>query len=207
MYRLFTKFSKVRENTYRGVFSVFKLVLQSNYNQPQTTIDLAKYLARSNLVTSGLTTFDDQPMNYWAWKASFLTAIAGLDLSAGEELDLLSKYLGKKSAEHVRTLQAVNIRHPSAGLLMAWERLEEIYGSPEAIEQALFDKLEIFPKFTTRKPQRLRELAVLIACIQPDTVERPRKCMQCWMSKATAPWHAPSSLTFSKSQGPLTRTH
>ena len=155
--------SAPRQNSYdHSPFSDQRMPYGSSYNQPQTTIDLAKYLARSNLVTSGLTTFDDQPMNYWAWKASFLTAIAGLDLSAGEELDLLSKYLGKESSEQVRRIKAVNIRYPNAGLLMAWERLEEIYGSPEAIEQALFNKLESFPKFTTREPQRLRELTDLL---------------------------------------------
>ncbi|XP_033991975.1 uncharacterized protein LOC117487461 [Trematomus bernacchii] len=135
---------------------------EASYHNPQTTNDLAKYLARSNLVTSGLTTFDDQPMNYWAWKTSFLSAIAGLDLSVGEELDLLCKYLGKESSDQVRRIKAVNIRHPDAGLMMAWERLEEIYGSPEVIEQALFDKLESFTILTNKDPKRLRELADLL---------------------------------------------
>lgn len=69
------------------------------YGHSQTINELAKYLALSQLVTSGLTTYDDQPINYRAWKATFYTAIAGLDLSAGEELNLLMKYLGKKSTQ------------------------------------------------------------------------------------------------------------
>lgn len=40
----------------------------AGYVHPQSTNDLAKYLARSQKVTSGLTTYDDQPINYWAWK-------------------------------------------------------------------------------------------------------------------------------------------
>ena len=56
----------------------------------------------------------------WAWKTSFLTAIAGLGLSSGEELDLQSKYLGKESSEQVRRIKA------DAGLLMAWGRFKEI---------------------------------------------------------------------------------
>ena len=129
----------------------------------QTTNDLAKYLARSHLVTSGLTVYDEQPMNYWSWKMSFHSAIDNLDLSAGEQLDLLTKYLGKESAEQVKRIKSVNIRHPPTGLTMAWERLDELYGSPEAVEQALFGKLENFPKITTKDPQRLRDLADLLS--------------------------------------------
>lgn len=70
-------------------------------------------------------------MNYWAWKTSFQSAIADSDLSAGEELTLLTKYLRKESAEQEsrrikkERIKAVNIRHPPTGLTMAWERLEE----------------------------------------------------------------------------------
>ncbi|KAL6485054.1 hypothetical protein MHYP_G00070990 [Metynnis hypsauchen] len=134
-----------------------------DYQSFNLTSDLAKFLARSCLVTSGLTSFDDQPINYWAWRASFKSAIAGLDLSAAEELDLLVKYLGKHSAEQIKRIKAVNIRHPPAGLSLAWERLEETYGSPEAIEHALFTKVEKFPKVSSNDPQKLRDLADLLS--------------------------------------------
>ncbi|XP_038155640.1 uncharacterized protein LOC119792876 [Cyprinodon tularosa] len=134
----------------------------NSHVETQPTYDLARYLARSQLVTTGLTSFDDQPMNYWAWKSSFKTAITGLDLSAGEELDLLVRYLGENSSRQVKQMKAVNIRRPEAGLAMAWERLEEVYGSPEAIEQALFQKVENFPKITPREPFKLRDLADLM---------------------------------------------
>ncbi|XP_026010119.1 uncharacterized protein LOC113013438 [Astatotilapia calliptera] len=136
---------------------------QGNEHAPsQHTYDLAKYLARSQLITTGLTSFDDQPMSYWAWKSSFKTAIAGLDLSPGEELDLLVRYLGKDSAKQAKQMRAVNIRCPEVGLAMAWDRLEEIYGSPEAVEQALFQKVDSFPKITLKEPYKLRDLADLM---------------------------------------------
>ncbi|RXN36772.1 hypothetical protein ROHU_002657 [Labeo rohita] len=138
----------------------------ASHDHSTFTGDLIKYLARSSLVTSGLTAYDDQPMNCWAWKTSFLNAIADLDLSAAGELDLLAKYLGKESAEQVRRIKTVNIKDPATGLRMAWERLDEIYGSPEAIEQALFNKLENFPKVTMKDPRRLRELADLLSELQ-----------------------------------------
>ncbi len=135
----------------------------ASYDHSTSTGDLIKYLARSSLVTSGLTPFDDQPMNYRAWKTMFLNAIADLDLSAAGELGLLTKYLGKESTDQARRIKTVNIKDPAIGLSMAWKRLDEIYDSPEAIEQALFNKLEKFPKVTMKDPRRLRDLADLLS--------------------------------------------
>ena len=138
----------------------------ASHDHSTSSGDLIRYLARNHLVTSGLTVYDDQPMNYWGWKTTFQNAIAGLDLSAAEELDLLTKYLGKESAEQVRRIKTVNIRNPATGLYMAWGRLDETYGSPEAVEQALFSRLENFPRVTTKDPQRLRDLADLLSELQ-----------------------------------------
>ncbi|MGL5842999.1 MAG: hypothetical protein ACRCYK_14585 [Aeromonas hydrophila] len=66
------------------------------------TYDLAEYLAHTQLVSAGLTYFHDKPINYWAWKSSFQSAISGLGLSSAEKLDLLIKFLGKESSEHAR---------------------------------------------------------------------------------------------------------
>lgn len=119
-------------------------------------------MAHLQLVTTGLTAFDDKPENYWAWKSSFQGTIASLDLSPREELDMLIEWLGKQSSEHARRIKAVNMRDPSRGLMMIWERLEETYGSPEAIEHTLFSKLENFPKVSYKDPHKLRELADLL---------------------------------------------
>lgn len=63
------------------------------------TSNLAKYLMRREMVSSGLLKFDDLPENYWAWKTSFRSAVQDLGLSSQEELDLISKWLGPQSAE------------------------------------------------------------------------------------------------------------
>lgn len=144
---------------YQPYYSPF---VPANQGAQTTTLDLVKCMARSQLVTTGLTAFDDKPENYWAWKSSFQSATASLDLSPREELDILIKWLGKQSSEHARRVKAVNMRDPSRGLMMIWERLEETYGSPEAIEHTLFSKLENFPKVSYKDPQKLRELADLL---------------------------------------------
>lgn len=130
---------------------------------PESSVimDMAKYLARKELVCAGLSNFDDRPESYRAWKSSFSNTIKDLDLTACEQLDLLTKWLGKESSEHVRRLRAVNISNPHAALKMAWDRLDECYGAPEVIESALFTKLDNFPKILNKDSHKLRELGDL----------------------------------------------
>lgn len=54
---------------------------------------------------------------------------------------------------------------------MVWTWLEECYGSAEAIEAALFNKLERFPKLSNKDPQRLRELGDLLLELQAAKTE------------------------------------
>lgn len=126
---------------------------------------------RREIVNSGLSKFDDHPENYWAWKSSFTSAIEGLRLTASEELDLLVKWLGPKSSEHVKRLRAVHITEPTNGLRMAWLRLEDCFGCPEIIEKALFDRLENFPKINIKEPLKLRELGDLLKEIESAKFE------------------------------------
>lgn len=66
------------------------------------------------------------------------------------------------SAEQARRIKSVNVRNLPAGLDLIWERLEETYGSPEAIENALFTKIEDFPKMAAKDSQKLRGLGDLL---------------------------------------------
>lgn len=78
---------------------------------PSETSDLARYLMRREMVSSGLLRFDDQPENYWAWKTSFQSAVWDLTLLPQEELDLLSKWLGPQSAAQARRIRAAYVHH------------------------------------------------------------------------------------------------
>ncbi|XP_059849341.1 uncharacterized protein LOC132407081 isoform X1 [Hypanus sabinus] len=126
---------------------------------------LAQYLARRDLITSGLYQFDDKPENYCAQYATFTNAIDGIQLRATQELDLMAKCLGKESCEQVRRIRSVYINNPELALRKAWERLREGYAAPEIIEAALYRRLENFPKVST-KDHRLRELGDLLMEIQ-----------------------------------------
>ncbi|XP_041424892.1 uncharacterized protein LOC121395423 [Xenopus laevis] len=124
--------------------------------------DLAKYLIRRELVSTGLLTFDDRPENYWAWKTSFQGITRDLNLTAREELDLLTKWLGPDSSRQAQRIRSVHVHNPSAGVRMVWQRLEDCYGSPEVIENALMKKLDDFPKMSNKDNLKLRELGDIL---------------------------------------------
>lgn len=125
-------------------------------------IDFAKFLARRELVTTGLTKFDDSPENFRAWQSSFFNATQGLGLTYSEELDLLVKWLGKESSEHVKRIRAVHVTNPRAALHLSWQRLQECYGTPEMVENALFKRLDSFPRLSAKDNVKLRELSDLL---------------------------------------------
>lgn len=91
--------------------------------------DMVSFLARNEIVATGLLKFDDCPEKYRAWKASFPNTIRGLNLTAKEEFDLLLKWFGTKSEEHVKQIGAVHVNYPQQGLKMVWERLDDCYGA------------------------------------------------------------------------------
>nr|XP_054593164.1 uncharacterized protein LOC129160055 [Nothobranchius furzeri] len=131
-------------------------------NDSSNMSDFVRYLARRELVATGLLQFNDKPQNYRAWKRSFLSATQDLNLSPSEEMDLLLKWLGKESAQHVEQIRAIHINYPQAGLDMIWNRLDETYGSAEAIENALFKRIEDFPKIPNRDSYKLTKLGDLL---------------------------------------------
>ena len=128
--------------------------------------EFVRYFARREIVATGLLQFNDKPQNYRAWKRSFENAVRGLDLTASEEMDLLFKWLGKESSEHVEQIRAIHINRPDAGLRMIWERLEQCYGSTEVIEDALFKRIDSFPKITNRDYVKLRKFSDILMELQ-----------------------------------------
>ncbi len=92
----------------------------------------------------------------------FINVIEGLDLTAGEELDLLAKWLGKESSEYVKRFRSVHINNPKLALQMVWDRLNQCYAAPEIVESALFSKLDNFPRISNKDNSKLRELGDLL---------------------------------------------
>ncbi|XP_028304259.1 uncharacterized protein LOC114464360 isoform X2 [Gouania willdenowi] len=130
---------------------------------PQTELsELSAYLARRDLLTAGITVFDNRPESYLSWKSMFHNATQGLNFKASEELDLLTKWLGGESLQHALRIRAVHVNNPEAGLQRLWQRLDKSYGSPEVIETSLFQRLEFFPKISHKDIHLLQQLADLL---------------------------------------------
>lgn len=60
----------------------------------------------------------------------------------------------------------MHVFNPTAALDLVWQRLEECYGSSEAVEHALLKKVEDFPKLTNKDNVRLRELGDILQEIE-----------------------------------------
>ncbi len=149
-----------------GCRSAFQASPNPSIREPMVSLpytsDLANYMVRKEMVSSGLMMFDDCPENYWAWKSSFQDVTKDLGLTAREEIDLLTKWLGPESSMQAKRIRSVHAHYPIAGVQMLWQRLEECYGSPEVIENALLRKLEEFHRISSRDGQRLRELGDML---------------------------------------------
>lgn len=58
---------------------------------PRKAEPLAQYLARRDLISSGLTTYStNKPENDWSWYSSFTSAAREIHLTATQELDLMT---------------------------------------------------------------------------------------------------------------------
>ncbi|XP_034163934.2 uncharacterized protein LOC117598271 [Pangasianodon hypophthalmus] len=133
---------------------------------PPQAEPLAQYLARRDLISSGLYQFDDKPENYRSWYSSFTSAAREVHLTATQELDLMTKWLGKESGEMVKRIRSVHVSNPNLALHKAWERLRECYAAPEIIERSLFQRLDSFPRISAKDYTKLRELGDLLMEIQ-----------------------------------------
>ncbi|XP_057696128.1 uncharacterized protein LOC130918450 isoform X1 [Corythoichthys intestinalis] len=140
-------------------------------NSNDNMSDFVRYFARRELVATGLLQFNDKPQNYRAWRRSFQNATQDLNLTPSEEMDLLLRWLGKESSEHVEQIRAIHINHPQTGLDMIWDRLERTYGSAEAIEDALFKRVDAFPKIANRDYSKLTKLSDLLMELESARAE------------------------------------
>lgn len=55
------------------------------------------------------------------------------------------KRLEPESTKLAQRIRPVHVHHQTADLHMAWKRLDETYGAPEAVEQDLLKKVDGIP--------------------------------------------------------------
>ncbi len=58
----------------------------------------------------------------------------------------------------VKRIRSVHVSNPILALHKAWERLRECYAAPEITKRSFFQRLESFPRFSTKDHTKLHEL-------------------------------------------------
>ncbi|KAM4034606.1 uncharacterized protein ACNLHF_021263 [Anomaloglossus baeobatrachus] len=145
--------------------------------------EFARFMVSRELINTSLTKFDDRAESYRAWKATFKAAIANLNLTAEQELDLMIKWLGPGSKNRIKSLRTVYVGQAEAGIAAAWQRLERTFGSAEAIEKALFKRLQDIPKINLKEVHKLQDLSDLL--MELELAKRdPRLSGLCYLDTA-----------------------
>ncbi|KAK0146578.1 hypothetical protein N1851_014082 [Merluccius polli] len=120
-----------------------------------TISDLARFLAKSQLVTEGLTKFDDKPENYLSWKATFQSTVADLGLTASEKARTCKKK--GQSSQHTSSI--------------FWSEYNLEKTMNKAIESALFSRIENSTKLSSKTPQKLCKLSDLLLELKAEKLD------------------------------------
>lgn len=141
--------------------------------EPEIPKQLSTYLLKRDLLIERFYHFDDKPESFNIWKTSFQSILSDLHVSSVEEFDLLQKYLGPESKQIAIRIRQSNPMDIDMALKQIWERLHERFGSPELIEKSLKQRLENFPKITSKDNCELYKLYDLCSEIE-STKSDPR---------------------------------
>lgn len=128
--------------------------------------ELAKLVAKNQLLPKRLWVFDDKPARYLTWKFSFLNVMSDLCATTLEHLDLLVNHLGHESKRQAENIRNSNPRFPEKAIDLIWERLDREYGSAESIEWALKQRINDFPTLTDGDHKRFFDLSDLAAEVE-----------------------------------------
>jgi hypothetical protein len=121
-----------------------------NRDQPSTSTDFMRsyvdFMARRELIANKIEKFDDNPMNYDTWKASFKNMINNVTITPIEQFSLLIEYTTLTSKQLVQRLRNAYIERQHQGILEIWKKLDERYGCNAVLVKTDLAKLTSFPK-------------------------------------------------------------
>ena len=87
--------------------------------------------------------------------------VKGIPLSSAEKLNLMAQDManGSESKALIEHISRVYISNPDIGLNQAWERLQERFGSDEAVTQALTKKVELLSVVSSTNHKGLQKFS------------------------------------------------
>ena len=131
------------------------------------------FMARRELIANKIEKFDDNPVNYHTWKASFKNMIRNVGITPSEEFSLLVEYTTLTSKLLVQRLRNAYIGKPHEGIAELWKKLDEQYGCSSILVKAHLEKLSSFSKISykdNRKLQEFSDLLLELNCAKKDGV-------------------------------------
>lgn len=131
------------------------------------TIDLVKTLAEAitanRIPIPEPAVFTGDPLQYNDWKLSFQTLVDRKNLPIQEKLFFLRKYVGGSAKKAIEGHFLVGT---DSAYLAAWETLEDRFGNPFVIGKSYRDKIQLWPKITTKDSKDLREFADFLSSVE-----------------------------------------
>ncbi|XP_023805606.1 uncharacterized protein LOC111946470 [Oryzias latipes] len=116
----------------------------------------AESLNASRLPVPEPTIFNGDPLRYNDWKISFLTLVDRKALPAEEKTYYLRKYV---SGPARKAIESYFLLGTESAYNAAWTVLEDRYGNPFLIAKAFRDKLDAWPKISSKGSVELQEYA------------------------------------------------
>lgn len=117
---------------------------------------LTESISCSRLPVPEPTVFSGDALRYNDWKISFQTLIERKNIPAEEKMYYLRKYVSGPAG---RAIESYFLLGTKSAYAAAWTLLEERYGNPFLISKAFRDKLDAWPKISSKSSIELQEYA------------------------------------------------
>ncbi|GAA6081879.1 uncharacterized protein LOC122883133 [Tachysurus ichikawai] len=136
-----------------------------------TTSDIS-YLARAmqdsitlnRLPATEPPVFNGDPIQFIEWKSAFVSLIGGKAIPSADKLHYLKRYVDGPAR---KSLDGIFYRNDDEAYKDAWNKLNQRYGQPFAIQKAFREKLAKWPKIQPKDSEGFREFSdFLNACHQ-----------------------------------------
>lgn len=154
-------------------------VTQLQQNSDLVSI-LAEAISANHLPTPEPAMFTGDPLKFKDWQLSFETLIERKNIPKKERLYYLRKYLGGSAKKAVEGFLLVGTDEAYDS---AWQLLEKRFGDPFTIGKCFRDKLQSWPKISSKDRCELREFADFLKSCEAampriKTLEVLNDCME-----------------------------
>ncbi|XP_034029333.1 uncharacterized protein LOC117513104 [Thalassophryne amazonica] len=140
----------------RSYFAPTNVNPTQEVNTTELVKAFAESLSASRLPVPEPTIFSGDPLRYNDWKISFQTLIDRKGIPAEEKTYYLRKYV---SGPARKAIESYFLLGTESAYYAAWSVLEERYGNQFLIAKAFRDKLDAWPKISSKGSVELQEYA------------------------------------------------